>query len=270
MADINIRRFREIGNIETITACQVTHSLAKHVHSNLCIALIETGGRRSIVSGTRYEAGAGQIMVIHPGEVHTCTAADGKPYSYSLLTVDVEKNAELFAEITGRKTVPYCKNVVIDDQETFYVLKQVFLTLAQPGSALEKQAVYSTGMKRLLRQFCADFHKERLGGKEKTAVTRVCDYLAACYAEDISLQQLAQLANFSPYYLHRVFVASTGMPPHAFLNLVRIKQAKGLLLNGKQLAEVAAETGFVDQSHFSRRFKDVVGMTPGLWCKGQR
>src|SRR5690606_41927249 len=58
---------------------------------------------------------------------------------------------------------------------------------------------------------------------------------------------------------------ATGLPPHAYLNSVRIRQARRLLRAGVRPAEVAAEVGFTDQAHLSRHFKRVVGVPPAAY-----
>jgi AraC-like DNA-binding protein len=90
------------------------------------------------------------------------------------------------------------------------------------------------------------------------------------YAEGISLSQLAEHVSLSPYYLLRVFRAEVGMPPHAYLESVRIRRAQQLLEAGRPLAQVAADTGFSSQSHFTRRFKQVIGVPPGQYARGPR
>jgi AraC-like DNA-binding protein len=103
------------------------------------------------------------------------------------------------------------------------------------------------------------------GREERMAVRRVREYLVASHASNVSLEDLAKVANLSPYHLHRVFTREVGMPPHAFQTQVRISRAKVLLSEGKPLQAVAAETGFADQSHFTREFKRYVGLTPGAY-----
>lgn len=85
-------------------------------------------------------------------------------------------------------------------------------------------------------------------------------------SENPSLQQLCQLTNLSPYYLTRIFSSTVGIPPHAYLNQLRIVHAKRLLAENWKIAEVAQETGFTDQSHFTKTFKTLVGVTPGQYC----
>ena len=71
----------------------------------------------------------------------------------------------------------------------------------------------------------------------------------------------------SPYYLLRAFRAEVGMPPHAYLESIRIRRAQRLIEAGQPLAEVAAEMGFSSQSHLTQRFKQIIGVTPGQYAR---
>jgi AraC family transcriptional regulator len=85
-------------------------------------------------------------------------------------------------------------------------------------------------------------------------------------AESISLEELAKAAGLSPFHFARQFKAATGHPPHDYHIRLRIDRAQELLrTRGREwnLAAIANECGFADQSHFSRQFKRVVGVTPG-------
>jgi transcriptional regulator GlxA family with amidase domain len=65
----------------------------------------------------------------------------------------------------------------------------------------------------------------------------------------------------------RVFQQATGMTPHTYVLDVRIKRARQLLHQGQAIAQVAQATGFVDQSHFHKQFKRILGVTPGQYRK---
>jgi AraC-like DNA-binding protein len=102
------------------------------------------------------------------------------------------------------------------------------------------------------------------------ALARVKDYIRTYHAHDITVADLAAVAGLSRAHLTRAFTAAYHMPPHVYLNAVRIAQAQALIRRGTPLATVALECGFADQSHLTRRFKGSVGVTPSAWQKMQR
>jgi AraC-like DNA-binding protein len=102
---------------------------------------------------------------------------------------------------------------------------------------------------------------------EKTAIQRAKNYIAEYFKNGVSLSELAEYVGLSPYYLLRSFTAEVGMPPYAYLESVRVGRAQELIKSGRQLAEVAAETGFSSQSHMTNRFKKIIGATPGQYAQ---
>lgn len=94
-------------------------------------------------------------------------------------------------------------------------------------------------------------------------VRRAVEYMHERLAEDIGLQEIAEHVGLSPFHFARTFKQNTGISPHQFIIRQRVERAKHLLLRGEySLAEVAAEVGFYDQSHFNLHFKRSCGMTP--------
>lgn len=82
-------------------------------------------------------------------------------------------------------------------------------------------------------------------------------------------QELASLAGLSPYHFARSFRATTGLAPHQYLLAARLQRAKELLRQpGLTMAEIAAQVGFADQSHFAHAFKRALGMTPSAYRRG--
>ena len=67
----------------------------------------------------------------------------------------------------------------------------------------------------------------------------------------------------SPTRLVRAFDAAFGITPHAYVLARRLDLARERILDGEPLASVAAEVGFFDQAHLTRRFKRFLGVTPG-------
>lgn len=82
-----------------------------------------------------------------------------------------------------------------------------------------------------------------------------------------SVDELASVAGMSRSRFSRRFKELAGLPPHQWVMGTRIKQAQRLLSEGALLSQVAHDTGFADQAHFSRCFRHATGMSPGRWTK---
>ena len=97
------------------------------------------------------------------------------------------------------------------------------------------------------------------------AVSDAVRFIDANYARELSLADIGEAARLSPFHLARVFKKATGVSPHRYLVQVRVNAARTLLTSGagrRSLADVAAAVGFSDQSHLTRQFKRVLGLTP--------
>lgn len=96
------------------------------------------------------------------------------------------------------------------------------------------------------------------------ALASIRDFVNANLDEPIEVETLARLAGLSPFHFSRTFARSVGVPPHRYVMRTRLKRARELLREGRlSFAEVAAETGFADQSHLARWVRRVHGATMG-------
>jgi AraC family transcriptional regulator len=92
---------------------------------------------------------------------------------------------------------------------------------------------------------------------------RCKDYIEAHLAQNISLQDLAALVGLSEYHFARMFKHSCGLSPHRYVSERRVALAKRLLqLADLSLSEIAYQSGFSSQAHFSARFKQLTGYSP--------
>jgi AraC family transcriptional regulator len=101
------------------------------------------------------------------------------------------------------------------------------------------------------------------GGLPPRVLRRIREYINGNIDQRISVELLAGLANLSVCYFVRAFKQSTGITPHDYLIRQRVERTKQLLSDSDMpLSEIALVAGFADQSHFSRRFRQHVGMSP--------
>lgn len=217
--------------------------------------------------GTHYWVPNTSISIIHPGEIHKGRDIDNRqiPATFKLMYISPKDIATTVTDITGKNVVPFFAEPIIVNAELAQQF-QDFHTASQSASILEQEKRLLVLIAHFLR-YSEPTTLHRAIGSERLAVQQVRDYLKEHYNENTSLAYLAEVANLSPYYLSRVFHAEVGISLRDYQILVRIEQAKKLLAKGITLQQVAAETGFVDQSHLTRQFKRVVRVTPGSYAR---
>lgn len=100
-------------------------------------------------------------------------------------------------------------------------------------------------------------------GLPRARLNRVLEYVDANLEQEIALAALADTAGMSPHYFSELFKQSLGFPPHQYVLRRRIERARELLRNSNiTVFEAAVRTGFSDQSHFTKIFRRIVGVTP--------
>ncbi len=104
------------------------------------------------------------------------------------------------------------------------------------------------------------------GGLTLGQTVRAEAFLAAHFAEDVTLNDVAAQCGLSPAHFARAFTQTTGMLPNEWLLRYRIDEAKVMMLEtSSNIADIAKACGFTDKSHFTRVFMRVAGLNPGAW-----
>lgn len=110
---------------------------------------------------------------------------------------------------------------------------------------------------------CPRFEQRAPRGLSRRAFTRACSFIAENLGERFTLDDLARQAGVSRFHFARLFRVSTGESPMAYLLKSRIERAKQMLLqDDRPVCEIAAALGFCDQSHLTRTFRRLTGLTP--------
>lgn len=144
------------------------------------------------------------------------------------------------------------------------------LTRHDKSSRLYSETLVNTIIIHLLEHYsvpCNSF-KSVSGKLPQYKLQQILDYISAYLDRDLSLKELGNVVQMSPYYFSRLFKETTGITPRQYIIRRRIERAKKLLQQRKiSIAEVAKEVGFVDQSHLHRHFKRLVGVTPKTYLR---
>jgi AraC-like DNA-binding protein len=260
---LKFRRVPHLDNLELLHASNITHDYPRHVHEEYSFVIMLRGVETHTCRGQSYQAFPGDLMLLNADEAHSSTSVGTE---YKVLHIHPKVLKELGLEVSGGKfDAPYFSNPVIKDPLLFQLLMNFHLKVEQNASALELDSELIWAIGSLLARQNKIHCTVQPHGNDAHRMKRVLDYLKSNYAENISLAQLALLADLSPFYLVRVFCQQIGLPPHEYQTQLRITNARKLICKGHSISEAALQTGFFDQSHFSRNFKRIVGIPPGRY-----
>jgi AraC-like DNA-binding protein len=255
-------------DIRLLQAYYVQHAYPRHSHDYYVICLIERGRQSFTHLGTKHLTPPGGVILINPGEVHTGEAADEYGFEMRCLYPTLAHMETAVVELTGRhQGVPFFKGARIDERWAMNSIWSLHKSITDGATTLESESRFTWTLAQLIKRYADISSPDVRPGKEKKAVQQARRYLEEFYVKGVSLHELARHVALSPYYLLRVFRAEVGMPPYAYLESVRIRQAQRLIEAGKPLAEIAVEVGFSSQSHMTRRFKKIIGATPGQYAQ---
>ena len=205
----------------------------------------------------------GTVLLFNPGEVHAPGPAYSSEWSFRVFFFEDEtfrvRSADLARDVL-RFSTPFA-----EDRRLAGSLLRLHRKLETHGMALDVESSLFEVFKRLARKHTRVQERIDRSGVEKSRIKRVKEYLDAFYPREITLDDLAAVAQFSPYHLLRTFRSSVGLTPHAYLIQIRIEEGKRLLRMGNSISDVSVSTGFADQSHFTRHFKRIMGVTPGQY-----
>ncbi|MEL6383372.1 MAG: AraC family transcriptional regulator [Cyanobacteria bacterium J06626_18] len=258
-----------LANLEVLKATYVTHSFSRHSHEGYAIGVIESGVEAFAYRGNTYQAPAGTLVVIHPGEVHTGYAAIQEGWQYRMIYPAVALIQRATAQLGFPSShVPFFHETLIADPNLIRQFRAFHQASEHNTSSLERESKLLWLIAHLIHKYgelrspLPRLHRDR-------AVTdRAKTYLRDRYTESITLDDLAQAVDLPPLRLLRLCRREWGLPPHRYLIQLRVQQAKRLIAAKVPLAIVAADTGFSDQSHLNRHFKRLVGVTPGQYQAG--
>jgi len=249
------------AGLQRLTARFGGHAYDLHRHETYAVGLTLWGAQSFHYRGQLRTSSGGQVMVIHPDEAHDGHAGVDQGFAYRMLYVDP---AAVSAALDGANP-PFVPEVVADDPALADLLREAFADFPQPLEPLAQDALVG----RLAELLAArgDGAKPKPSRTARQAVARAREFLAAEAHRTVSSEELEKVSGLDRFALARHFRAAYGTSPHRFQVGRRLARAQSMIASGTALSQVAAATGFADQSHLTRQFKRAYGLTPGRWVR---
>jgi len=266
-------RYRPAGmpGVTLMRAHFTDHAFERHSHAEYGIGLTCSGVQTFNCRGTTQTSTPGDVIFLNPDQAHDGLRGSAGGYGYCMLYVDTEVLPGLLEPEAGTQGSRHFRDAVVRDPALAAALHRAIAASDQPQESMRAEALLTGAFVHLLLRHgeSARAAMPPVGAGLKRLL-RVRDHIRENADRDLSIGELARDAGVSRVYLSRAFAQHFGVPPHLYLNAVRLAKARALLLHGTALAQVAAEVGFADQSHFTRRFKGATGLSPGAWLRQMR
>lgn len=256
-------RSHSAGSFELIERAAnrlVGAAFSPHRHDTYTVALTMAGVQAFNYRGSMRYSLPGQVLILHPDELHDGHCSDEAGFSYRAAYVPpahvqaVLGGAELPFVVNGVSTSPAliaaASNMVID-----------CAGVEDPGAYEDALCDLAHAMNKAAGREAA------VSIANRTAVKRAREFLETAVVFGARLDQLEQVTGCDRWQLSRDFRALLGTSPYRYLQHRRVDLAKRLLRDGATLADAAHGAGFADQSHFGRTFRKAVGLTPRGWLR---
>ena len=266
LIDLKIRYTTStIPGLEALS-CESGFDFGDHIHNGHVLWVNSSGGERFQLKGHSDILQPGSVSIIEPGVVHSNRplSDEGRHLRSLYLEEDFFRYLDQLCTGYGGR-VPELPSMVIKRPDYW----QQTIALHQAIIIGEEEIRIEELIIQLFSGLAKDTFGESLDisglRNGHQTLNRVVDYMHDRIGRDISLEDLAEVAGCTSFHLMRLFRKFLGMSPHAYLIQLRLERARELLNQGESIADAAYLSGFSDQSHLTRRFKQRYGLPPGAY-----
>jgi AraC-like DNA-binding protein len=246
--------------MDLLIARYAHQEFALHFHETFTFGVIESGICHFRRSDAQYVARPGDLFVIHPFELHTGSAAvEGLQYRVIYPSADWIESI-LPSSYNGQ--LPYFPRAVYRVPEAEDLRLSIQVIAESPTSRDMDLAAVGRNLTAIIESCSREMRHFKASSDADSRVGAACQFIQNTHIE-VSFGDLAARLGLNRYYLHHLFRRTLGLTPGAWSRTVRLSQAKYMIQAGLSLADTAIEARFSDQSHLTREFKRVYGVTPG-------
>jgi len=256
------------GDTEVLEARFRDHTFSPHIHDRYVFGIVTGGVEGFSYRGATHYSQAGHVAILEPDELHDGFAAveEGWAYRMAYLEPELMVRAAKAAYGEGWSGLPGFAEAVVHDPALAAACVSLFDALNESDPLARESELLTVLTAAVTRHS----HRQPLQStllrqSDDQRLRNVRDRLLAEPEALVTLDELAGLADLSPYHLLRTFRAAYGQTPHAFQTQARLKKAEQALRRGQSIADVALASGFADQAHLTRTFKRYRGVTPGAF-----
>lgn len=240
-------------------------SFPRHFHDEYLIQIIKEGQNDFYCQGKLYKAYPGDTVLINPSEIHNGNSRKNEHLDYNVFYLDPNSLTEIFGEDSNPSSLSFSfSQTVVRDPNLFCKIAKLFTTIeAEANDEIFLTEQYLNVIQTIARNYSNDIPgNSSLESQYSPRLKILKEYIHDNLGNKLLLAEMSRLCFTSPFHLLRIFTKFTGITLYQFILVRRIEKAKELLKARQSIHDVTFQMGFSDQSHFTRSFKKMVGLTP--------
>ena len=232
---------------------RIEKNVPNHKHKDYEIIIYTNGSGITTVNGKNFNVSPGKIVIVPPGYVHSSSNA----------TENCER-IYIMGDFS-QFILPDCPTLILDnpEKEGLYLANMIY------NNRYNNQE-YITALINAFLHFL--LQNIKLDDKIYLTVKNISEFIISNFHDyDINLHTLLESSGYAADYIRSQFKKITNQTPIEFLTKIRINHARYLIdiyKNTYSMTEIAEKCGFDDYAYFSRRFKQITGVSPKKYMSG--
>jgi len=223
-------------------------------HENLELIYCIEGEGDAVINSNHIPLKPGSMLIINSGDIHYMVSKSVK-MSYYCLIISAAFLKEYGIDV---EHTSFCESIIDESSGKLFETVVRELTEKKPYY----QAVVRGEIVSYTAGLCRRFTTKKRENVSNDRIKQGIIYIREHFTESLDVETIAAHAGFSRYYFSRQFKEITGMTVMKYVEFLRCRQAKEMLMEGASVSKAALECGFTDLSYFTKVFKRQYGILP--------
>lgn len=249
---VKTKKMPILDGIELKSATFIDKNFPLHFHQSWSLAFIEYGNENISFNHFDFLLNKNALILIPPYSLHKNWGNKNNAWAYKAIYISngiiKTVSKKLFTDYSHLASFPY------------------FLSYCNNGFEINEKSIFNI-LENLFLNALNDNNQPYFQKHTNEPFAEILNYLSLNYSESITLETLERKFNVNKFKLQKSFKNKIGLTPLEYQTAIRIENSKQLFYTNTPLVEIALESGFYDQSHFTHSFKKYVGVTPGGYKK---
>jgi AraC-type DNA-binding domain-containing proteins len=246
-------------NLLEIKKCQNELQAYKdHLHEELSIGFIQKGATNLNVNGKEYYIKAKEATVIYPFASHICQPVDLTNWEFTMIYI----NKDFYKNILDGMDEAHFMGIKKLNDEEYKKVNDMIATIKGNETLIEKEEKIISVLVDIFIN--CDINIDVVKDKQ---IEEIRKYIEINFLEQLKLDDIEMHFGLNKFGIIRSFKNRYNTTPAAYQLQLRVNYAKHLIMENRNLVQVALNSGFYDQAHFTKEFKKAYAITPKQYLK---